>query len=109
MAALHDVEKLGKKIHARGTTKESNKVLPPPSAFGTPTPIDMRKRTRCRRRLSIEDKITVVRQALLEKLSQKDIAKEHRVTIGAVSASVGKALKNPKFLQELITERDRKE
>ena len=43
------------------------------------------------------------------KLSQKDIAKEHRVTVSAVSRLVNKSLKNNKFLNELIAERDRKE
>lgn len=38
----------------------------------------------------------------------KDIAKEHRISQSVVSRVVGKALKNPKFLQELISERDLK-
>ena len=83
--------------------------MPPTSAFITPTPIDLRKRVRCRKKLSIEDKITIVRQALLLKLPQKDIAKEHRVTISAVSRLVNNSLKNNKFLNELIAERDGKE
>ena len=107
--SLHKVADLSKKVRARGTTGGNNNFQPPSSAFVTSTPIDMRKRTRCRRRLTIEDKITIVRQALLLKILHKDIAKEHQVTPSAVSGLVGKALKNPKFLQELLADRDRKE
>ena len=93
---------LAKKVQARGTFKENNCILPPPSAFVTPTPIDMRKRIRCRKKLSIKDKIMIIKQSLLLKYTHKDIAKEHQVTASAVSVLVGKALKNPKFLQELM-------
>ena len=57
----------------------------------------------------MQEKITIVSQALCMKYAQKDIAREHRVTISAVSGLVQKALRNKNFLSEMITERDHKE
>ena len=109
MASVHEVEKLAQKVHARGGPKQRisgtnvlQRSLLPPSAFVTPTPIDMRKRSRCRKKLSIQDKTTIIAQSLLLKYRHKDIAKEHRVTQSAVSRLVTKALRNPKFLHEIM-------
>jgi len=56
----------------------------------------------------LQEKITIVSQALCMKYAQKDIAREHRVTISAVSGLVQKALRNKNFLSEMIAARDHK-
>ena len=38
--------------------------------------------------------------------SQKDVAKEYRVTVACVSSIIRKCRKNPKFIQELLALRD---
>ena len=102
------VKRLGKKVRSRGTRRGDLEPLPSASAFATSTPIDSRKRTRCRRRLSLQEKITIISQALCLKYAQKDIAREHRVSVSAVSGLIFKARRNPNFMVELIAERDRK-
>ena len=48
-------------------------------------------------------------QVLCLKYSQKDVAREHRVTQAHISTLVTKAQKNKKFLEEIIEARAEKE
>ena len=63
----------------------------------------MRKRSRTGVKLSLSEKITIVHQALCLKYLYKDIAKEHRITGAYVTFIVKKVLKNPKFIDELVS------
>ena len=47
------VTAVAKKLNARGSNKGKVQQLPPAAAFTTPTPIDMRKRRRCKQKLTL--------------------------------------------------------
>ena len=72
---------------------------PKASAFIEPTSIDARKRSRKRGTLSVSEKVQIVHQAVVH----KDIAKEHRISVSHVCCLQYKALRNPKFIAELVS------
>ena len=76
---------------------------PKASTFIEPTSIDARKRSRKRGTLSVSEKVQIVHQAVVQKLSHKDIAKEHRISVSHVCSLQYKALRNPKFIAELVS------
>ena len=81
---------------------------PKVSAFIEPTSIDRRKRSRKGSKLSLTEKVQIVHQAVVQKLLHKDIAKEHRITAAYVTILQRQAIRNPKFIAELVSLRDAK-
>ena len=69
----------------------------------------MRKCRRSGKKLSLSEKILIVHQAVVLKYHHKDIAKEHRITASYVTKLQSKALKNKKFIAELMSIQDRKQ
>ena len=69
----------------------------------------MRKWSRSGVKLSLSEKVNIVHQAVCLKYLYKDIAKEHRISGVYVSLIVKKALKNRKFIEELMSKRKQSE
>ena len=74
------------------------------SADREETPVDLRKRMKVRKKLSLQDKMRIVYQVVMLGHQQKDVAREHRVTSAYVSFLIKKAKKNPKYFSELAAE-----
>ena len=94
-------------MRARGLGEQ--RVERPGSSFSytEETPVDMRRGGRAGAKLSLSEKIKIVHQAVVMKYLHKDIAKEHRISRPYVTLIVRKALRNPKFIAELVSQRDK--
>lgn len=71
-------------------------------------PISLRKRCRTKNKVNLTEKIDIVHQVLCKLKPIKQVAKEYRVTASWVSAIVQKVKFQPKVLEELMAEQDRK-
>ena len=107
--AIKEVEVLAKIVRQRGTPHDSIKTMLSQPDFKEPVPIGMRRRSRRRAVLSVDEKINIVHKVLVEFEYQKDVAKEYRISIQTVSTLVSKAKKKPEFLRELWDKRSKKE
>ena len=67
----------------------------------TVTPIMNRKKGSRRPVLTVGEKLTILHQAIVQKLPWKEIAKEHRVSKSNVNRLVRLSKKKPKFLEEI--------
>lgn len=67
----------------------------------------MRKRSRTGRKLSLQEKIQIVHQAVVLKYHHKDIAQEHRISRCYVTQLQQRALKNRAFIAELMSQQSR--
>ena len=103
------IRALSKKIRARGSSEGKISTTPPVSAFRRPTPIDMRKRSRTNKKVTLLEKITIIHQAVVLQYKHADIAKEHRISPQYVGYLAKKAEKSSRFIDELRSERDKKE
>ena len=61
------------------------------------------------RKLTASEEIDIVHKVLVEFKLVKEVAKEHNVRASKVNSLVQKARKKPKFIKEILQERDNKE
>ena len=66
--------------------------------YALETPVGLRRRTGKRKPLTVEEKIHIVHQVLVDYQTQTEVAREHRVSNGVVSCLVRKAQKNKNFM-----------
>ena len=99
----------GKKIRDRGTNEHKKEAAGPSISYKDPVPIDKRKVGRSGSKLSLSEKINIVHQAVCLKILYQDIAKEHRISGCYVSQIIKRALKNPKFITEMMSKRQESE
>ena len=70
--------------------------------FEDVVPVGLRKRGSRRPKLQIGDKIRIVHKALVDKITQQEIAKEYRISSRVVSHIVTKASKNRNLFQDIL-------
>ena len=73
--------------------------------FAEEVPHRMRKRSKRRPKILLEEKVEIVHQVLVEHEMVADVAKEHRVSVQVVQVLVNKASKHKDYLSEQITAR----
>ena len=107
--ALGSVTTLDKKLQSRGgqSVKDPNAIRP--EEYQQPVSAACRKKGTNRPKLTLHQKIEIVWKVLTQFYSNKEVAKEFRITPGYASLLVSKARKNSKFLVELHTEEFEKE
>ena len=66
----------------------------------------MHKKTKQRKSLTVQQKIQIVHQVLVEHQRQADVAAEHKISTKYVSALCVKAQKNKQFIDEIMSKRD---
>ena len=101
-AGAKEVKIHGQKVRARGSDEQRTPADAFEFSYKEPTSVDTRSCRRAGSKLSLLEKITIVHQAVCLKYLHKDIAKEHRITVGYVSLLQRRAMKNPKFIAELV-------
>ncbi len=70
--------------------------------YKEPVPINLKRRIKRKKILSLKEKVQLVHKVLVQHQFLKDVAKEYHITQPAVSNIVRKAKKNPRFLDELF-------
>ena len=66
----------------------------------------LRKRSKRRKPMPVSEKVQIVHQVLVDQEMLKDVAREYRVSVPVVFQLVKKAREKPRFLEELIHQRD---
>ena len=69
----------------------------------------LRKRGRCRQKVTLSEKIEMVHKVTIQRFPVKDVATEYRVLQSYIYQLVIKAKKNPKFLTELHSQKEEME
>ena len=69
----------------------------------------LRRRSRRRGTLTTTEKIAISHKVLCLQQSQVELAKEYRVTQPCISNIIRRSRSNPKFLEELVSQRRAKE
>ena len=100
------ISSLSKKQQARGTGIVSKHNEIAPSEYRRAVPIGKRKRSRRDGPLTLSQKTLIVYRVLVEKMAQKDVAKEFRVTQGYISLLCNRCIKKPSLLQDLASEQE---
>ena len=85
-----EVEKMVKKIRARGSTRDRGPSLAGDVDFRDPVPPGQRKRSRKQGPLSVSSRTSIVHQVLVEHEMQAEVAKEWRVSPKVVNKLVQK-------------------
>ena len=95
------IVRLSKKAHKQfyGVTQSLKRIKV--DDFDEETPIDKRRYSKKRARLTTSEQLNIAHAALVDFKKQTDIAKEFRVRPQCVSKIVCKARKNPKIFEEL--------
>ena len=77
---IQEVEIIGKIIRQRGTPRDDVKTQQLQPDFKEHVPIGLRRKSRRRAVLSIDEKINIVHKVLIEFKYQQDVAKEYRIS-----------------------------
>ena len=105
---LNSAAELGKKLQNRGTGVKKDPYDIQPKEYIEPTDIVCRKKGKGRPKLTVREKIKIVHKVICEHHSEKEVAKEHRISQQYVSYLCMKTRKNPKFLTEMASENQKK-
>ena len=65
--------------------------------------IGLRRRRRTSKRFSLEEKLEVAHEVIVEGEIQKEVAKKYRVSVKVVSALINKIRRKPELLRDLIS------
>ena len=99
---------LGRKIRSRGKLRIQQKICDQ-YRFAEDVCPQKRKKKAKRGSLSVEDKVNIVHQVLVQNEMYADVAKEHRVSQQVIRRIIKQARDNKKFLAELMSERNAKQ
>ncbi len=100
--SLEEVQKIAGRSKRRYTIKELIEKQQQRPDLDEKIPPGSRHRSRKHQPMSIDEKIKIVYQSLVEKHMHNHIAREHRISIGTVSRLVCKAKRKKEFYSELL-------
>ena len=107
--AEREVEALAKIIRQRGEVKDIGSELFSLPDFVEAVPIGMRKKSKRRGPLSLQEKVGIAHKVLIQFKHQKDVAKEYRVGQSVITKLIKKARSNAAFFEELMAKDDAKD
>ena len=93
-------EELGLSIKRASTNKMRKAENYYPCKEATPTM--NRKRKKRNPRLTLDDKLTIIRSVIIDKQDYLFVSKQFRITVSYVSLLVQKARSKPEYLREMI-------
>ena len=100
--AEQQIKVLAKIIRQRGEVKDIESEMASLPDFAEQVPIGMRKKSKRRGPLSLQEKVSIAHQVLVQFQHQRDVAKEYRIGQSVVTKLIKKAKSNAAFFEELM-------